>query len=201
MARYTGPKNKISRREGVNLFGSTSRSLERRLNQPPGMQARGRRRRISDYAVRLREKQKMKRMYGLMERQFVRLFEEARRRPGNTGLNLLQLLEQRLDNTVYRLGLAKTRPQARQFVTHGHVTVNGRKVDIPSYQVRPGDVIGLDPTILKTPDVEELLESGAPYRPGWLSLDGNTGRVLRAPTRDEIDAHFREELVIEFYSR
>lgn len=201
MGRYIGPKNKLSRREGINLFGTTSRSLERRLNQPPGEQARARRRRLSDYAVRLREKQKVKRMYGLMERQFVRLFEEARRRAGNTGLNLLQLLEQRLDNVLYRLGFARTRPQARQFVTHGHVRVNGQKVDIPSYQVRPGDVITLDETIRKNPDVEELLEAGVPYLPGWLSREDGTGRVLRPPAREEIDAHIREELIVEFYSR
>lgn len=201
MGRYTGPKHKLSRREGVNLFGITSRSLERRLNQPPGEQARARRRRLSDYAIRLREKQKVKRMYGLMERPFVRMFEEARRRPGNTGLNLLQLLEQRLDNVLYRLGFARTRPQARQFVTHGHVRVNGRKLDIPSYQVQPGEVITLDETIRKNPDVEELLESKPAYLPGWLSRDDGSGRILRAPNREEIDAHIREELIVEFYSR
>jgi small subunit ribosomal protein S4 len=194
---YIGPKHKVSRREGVNLTGTTSRSLERRLKTPPG----GRRsRRVSEYAVHLRAKQRVKRQYGMRERQFRRFVEEARGQPGPTGENLLQLLERRLDATVYRLGFARTRPMARQLVSHGHVLVNERKLDIPSALVSPGDVIKLSETAMQIPVVQEELESGRPL-PSWLSRENGVGRVIGLPRREEIDADIREDLIVEFYTR
>ena len=201
MARYTGPKNKLSRREGVDLFGTGSKSLQKRLNIPPGGMPR-RRRKTSDYGLQLREKQKVKRMYGLLERQFLRYFEQANRGAGVTGLKLLQLLEQRLDNVVYRLGFARTRPMARQLVNHGHVLVDGHKVDVPSYRLTPGQTVRLTEDVMKTPQLEELLEDKSTYVPEWVQPTGHgEGRMIRLPDRGEIDAHISEELIVEFYSR
>jgi small subunit ribosomal protein S4 len=201
MARYTGPKNKLSRREGFNLFGSSSRSLERRLNVPPGKTGTSRRRpRVSEYGIQLREKQKVKRMFGMMEKQFVRFFDQASRQPGNAGVVMLQLLERRLDNVIYRLGFGRTRPMARQLVNHGHVTVNGQMVSIPSYVVNPGDVIKLDERAQKMPSVLETLDEGRQV-PVWLDRNEMTGRVLRAPYREEMEPEIKEELIVEFYSR
>ncbi|TAK36534.1 MAG: 30S ribosomal protein S4 [Chloroflexota bacterium] len=201
MARYTGPKNKLSRREGIDLFGTGGRSLERRLSIPPGGMHR-RRRKPSDYGLQLREKQKVKRMYGLLERQFRHLFEQASRGVGVTGTRLLQLLEQRLDNVVYRLGFARTRLMARQMVNHGHVLVDGRKVDVASYRVMPGQTVRLTEAAMKMPVVEELLEDKSAYVPDWLqSTDRGAGRMTRLPERNEMDAHISEELIVEFYSR
>ncbi len=204
MARYTGPKNKLSRREGFNLFGSSSRSLERRLNVPPGMRSTSRRRRpkLSEYGLQLREKQKVKRMYGMLERQFVRFFEEASRQVGATGVALLQLLERRLDNVVYRLGWGRTRLMARQLVSHGHVTVNGKRLKIPSYMVKPGDVVALDEKAQKIPAVLESLGERRPV-PSWLTREGNemVGRVLSLPSREEMEPGISEQLIVEFYSR
>jgi len=201
VARYTGPKNKLSRREGIDLFGTGSRSLQRRMNVPPGGMSR-RRRKPSDYAMQLREKQKVKRMYGLMEKQFRRYFEKASRGTGMAGLKLLQTLETRLDNVVYRLGFARTRPMSRQMVNHGHVLVDGHKVDIPSYNVSPGQTIQLTEAMAKTPVVEELLEDKSIYVPEWVMRTGHgTGRISRLPERSEIDQHISEELIVEFYSR
>ena len=202
MARYTGPKDKLSRREGYNLFGSTSRSLERRLNVPPGVHGQKRRRKESEYGIQLREKQKVKRIYGLLERQFRRFFEIAGKQRGATGEVLLQLLERRLDNTVYRLGFARTRPMARQLVSHGHVTVNGKKVDIASYLVKPGDVVGLVEKSAQIVGVQESLADRGPNMPGWLSRDDErVGRVLRHPERGEVEPGITEQLIVEFYSR
>lgn len=203
MARYTGPKGKVSRRYSAPLFGPM-KVLETK-NYPPGMHGpKSARRKASDYAVALAEKQKLRYMYGLLERQFRRYFETARRRRGVTGTILLQMLETRLDNVVFRLGLANTRRAARQFVGHGHITVNGQKVNIPSFNVKPGDTIG----VADKPRSKQLathfaeLTSVNPV-PDWLSFDKNTltGTVIRLPSRDEIQANVNEQLVVELYSR
>ncbi len=202
LARYTGPKNKISRREGVNLTGTPSRTLERRLNVPPGGggTARGRRR-TSDYALALRAKQRTKREYGMTESQFLRFFEMVRRMPGPTGINLLQLLERRLDNVIYRLGFAATRPMARQLVGHRHVMVNSKPVNIPSYLVHPSDVVQLDATAQQIPEIaEELQRPHAAFAP-WLSREGSTGRVMKLPSRENSAPDIREDLIVEFYAR
>ena len=200
MARYRGPKHKLSRREGVNLTGTTSPSLADKLSNPPHARGRGRRRH-SEYEVRLRAKQRVKLQYGAMEKQFRRFFEAASRMPGPTGVNLLQLLERRLDNAVYRLGFARTRPMARQLVSHGHVRVDDKRVDIPSYILKPGAVITLDPTALRMPVVQEELKTSRGPLPSWLERDGNAGRVMGFPRREDSDADIREDLIVEFYAR
>jgi len=203
MARYTGPKTKISRRFGVPIFGP-AKALERK-NYPPGMHGpKGSRRKQSDYAIALAEKQKLRYQYGLLERQFRRYFQTALTRRGVTGETLLQLLETRLDNIVYRLGFANSRNAARQMVSHGHVSVNGRKVNVSSYTVRPGDEI----TIKDKPGSRRLatrnlgLTQIAPI-PDWLTVDkeGFSGKVARIPTRDEIAPIVNEQLIVELYSR
>jgi small subunit ribosomal protein S4 len=210
MARYTGPVCKICRREGLKLFLKGDRCFTpkcaveaNRKPYPPGQHTQ-RRRKVSEYGVQLREKQKAKFVYGILERQFRRHFEEAERRPGSTGENLLRLLETRLDNVVFRLGFAESRAQARQLVTHGHITVNGRKLNIPSYETRVGEVIGVRPRsrqmeYFKT--LAELLKRRSV--PEWLSLDieNMSGRILSAPSRSDIDANLQEQLIVEFYSR
>ncbi len=203
MARYIGPKQKISRRFGVPIFG-TSRSLEKR-NYPPGQHGlRAGRRKKSEYAVALAEKQKLRFQYDLLEKQFRRYFAEASRRRGVTGETLLQLLELRLDNVIFRLGLGNTRSAARQFVGHGHVSVNGHRVDIPSYSCRPGDVI----TVKQSPKSQQLgLRAQdltqASVIPDWLEMDREkmVGKVMREPTREEIDPLVNEQLIVELYSR
>ena len=203
MGRYTGPKNKLSRREGFDLFGNGGESLERRIAQPPGMHGRDmrrRRQRQGDYDRQLREKQKIKRFYGLRERQFRRFLHLAQRAPDLTGSALLKLLERRLDNVVFRLGWAHTRPQARQLVSHGHILVDGDRVNIPSYLLSPNQTLALKPKARRMPDIQELLDA-PPIAPDWLERDGAEGRVLRAPEREEIAEPFEEQLVVEFYSR
>ena len=200
MGRDRKPKNKLSRREGKDLFGTGGPSLERRLSQPPGMHGRRLTQRKSVYAEQLREKQKVKRMYGLREDQFRRLVEMAVKSREQTGVALLKLLERRLDNIVYRLGLARTRPQARQFVTHGLVRVNGERVDIPSFLVQPGTEIQMIESGLQIPDVQELSEAGQPV-PGWLERRDGGGVILREPRREEIDPDIQEQRIVEFYSR
>ncbi|MDF2376898.1 MAG: 30S ribosomal protein S4 [Verrucomicrobiales bacterium] len=203
MARYTGPTDRISRRYGVALFGP-SKALERRPYPPGQHGARGARRKQSDYAIALAEKQKLRMQYGLLEKQFRRYFAEAQRRRGITGDILVQLLETRLDNVVYRLGLGNTRRAARQFVGHGHVTVNGKRVDIPSYCVKPGDVVAVGAGTrsqqlgLRAVD----LTSARPVM-DWLSFDGEklTGTMDRIPEADEIDTMVNVQLVVELYSR
>ncbi len=203
MGRYTGPKHKLSRREGMDIFGNGGESLQRRLDQPPGVHGRDmrRRRRAMPYQQQLREKQKVKRIYGMRERQFRRFYRMAQKSKSDlTGVALLKLLERRLDNVVYRMGWARTRPQARQFVTHGHILVDGRKVNIPSYLVKPGQTVALKEKTLKIPDVKDLIESGTPV-PEWLSVDGAQGRVIREPVREEIYPEINEQMIVEFYSR
>ena len=208
MARYTGPVCKLCRREGVKLFLKGDKcmakcTLERR-NTRPGQHGTGRTRKPSGYAVQLREKQKVRRTYGLLERQFRRHFDVAARRPGRTSENLMQVLEMRLDNMVYRLGFADSRAQARQLVCHGHFAVNGRKTDIPSFIAKPNDVIsvrerskGLE--YFKTRALL-LAQKGVPV---WLSLDTDamTGRVLSLPSRTDLELPFDEQKVVEFYQR
>jgi small subunit ribosomal protein S4 len=203
MGRYTGPKTKVARRYGVPLFGP-SKSLERK-NYPPGMHGpKGSRRKQSDYAVALGEKQKLRYQYGLLEKQFRRIFQTALRRRGVTGETLLQLLETRLDNVVFRLGLANTRSAARQLVSHGHVQVNGRGVNIASYNVKAGDEV----MIKDRPKSRQLalrnleLTQIAPV-PDWLVADRDAlkGKVARIPVRDEMQPMVNEQLIVELYSR
>lgn len=164
------------------------------------MRGRGRRQH-SEYEIRLRAKQRVKRQYGVLEKQFLRLFKEASRMPGPTGVNLLQLLERRLDSAVYRLGFARTRPMARQLVSHGHVRVNDKKVDIPSYITKPGEVITLAPTAMRMPIVQEELQARRAKQPSWLEREGDAGRVIGYPLREDSDADIREDLIVEFYAR
>jgi len=203
MARYTGPKSRISRRYGVALFGP-SKSLERK-NYPPGMHGpKGSRRKQSDYATALAEKQKLRHQYGLMERQFRRYFETALRKRGVTGETLLQMLETRLDNIVYRLGFANSRGSARQLVAHGHVTVNNHKVNIPSYNLKAGDTIA----IKDKPGSRRLVTRNLELTqiqpiPDWLVVDKDQfqGKPMRIPSREEIAPIVNEQLVVELYSR
>ena len=203
MARYRGPRVRISRRFGLPIFGP-SKYLERR-SYPPGVHGpKKSRRRMSDYGVGLAEKQKLRYQYGLLERQFRRTFDIARKKRGVTGEMLLQLLETRLDNVVYRIGFATTRPFARQMVSHGHVRVNGRKVNVPSYNVKPGDVIDIRDAAVSRQLVTKSLES-AQIRPvpEWIGLnrDALRAQIVRMPTRDDIQPIVNEQLIVEFYSR
>lgn len=209
MARYTGPVCRLCRRQGEKLMLKGERclgpkcALERRSN-PPGDHKRFRQRRMSDRGLQLRQKQKVRYIYGVLERQFRRHFAEAEKRPGLTGENLLKILEMRLDNVVYRLGFANSRRQARQLVRHGHITLNGRKTDIPSCQVKPGDIITWKEGSTKLEYYQRVAkEIQGKLIPNWLSLDLKTlsGRVLASPPRDDIDARIQEQLVVEYYSR
>jgi len=208
MARYTGADCRLCRREGIKLFLKGDRcytdkcGVERRP-YPPG-QAGKKRPRDSEYRHQLREKQKAKRLYGLLEKQFRGYYKVASRQSGITGENLLRLLESRLDNVVYRLGFAKSRDEARQVVRHGHITVNGRRVNIPSYRVRPGETVAVgakskDLLVIKT----SLIASEKIEVPGWLEVDIEklSGKVLSLPERSQIDAPVREQLIVELYSK
>jgi small subunit ribosomal protein S4 len=207
VARYTGPKAKLSRREGTDLFlKSTRRSLadKCKLDSKPGQHGRTSGSRTSDYGLQLREKQKVKRMYGVLERQFRRYFEEAERRRGNTGANLLALLECRLDNVVYRMGLASTRAEARQLVGHKAIAVNGQTLNIPSAQLRPNDVVALREKARKQARVQDALmlaeQNGFPQ---WVSVDKTKmeGVFKQVPERSDIAADINESLIVELYSR
>lgn len=206
MARYTGPKNRLARKEGIDLglktVGAKSHaSLLRRLNIPPGQHGPKLRRKMSGYGTQLREKQKMKKMYGILERQFRRYFAMARKWRGNTGDMLVQFLERRLDNTLFRMGVAPTRTSARQFVSHGHVMINGKRVTIPSYLVTPGEVIMLGTKSGNIPAVKKMLEDKTFAPPGWLSRQGGTAKVERLPLREDVKEDINTQLVIEYYSR
>lgn len=202
MARYTGPKHRLARREGENILDKTSASLQRRLSTPPGVHGKKMKRRLSEYGIQLREKQKAKVIYGLLEKQLRRLVTDVSKIKGDTGELLMSRLEVRLDNIVYRLGFAKTRFMARQLVSHGHIFVNGNKMSIPSYPVKEGDKISLSPK-LKTkfeqisaiPDVKELVI------PEFLSRKKDEGILSRMPKRDDINVPFSAQLIIEYYSR
>ena len=205
MSRYIGPKARVSRRLGTNLWGTRGETiaLDRRP-YPPGEHGRSRRRtNASEYLIQLQEKQKARFSYGLSERQFRNLYEEANRRPGVTGENMLRFLELRLDNVVYRAGWAATRPQARQFVGHGHINVNGRRVDIPSYRLRKGDVVGLRPKSRELIIVRHNVDVLDRTAPAWLETGdgGNQVTVRELPLREQIDVPVREQLIVELYSK
>jgi small subunit ribosomal protein S4 len=203
MARYTGSKHKQSRREGVNLTGTRSASLEKRLQVQPGGRRRMPQRRMSEYGRQLREKQKLKRYFGMLEKQFRNTFDLARRAQDPTGVALIKLLESRLDNVVYRLGFTHTRPMARQIVNHGHVLVNDKRVNIPSYRVKPGDTIKLREKAQQIPTVIEAIEDSGRLVPSWLSREGNTtqGRVVSEPNPDELGIPVDVDQIIAFYAR
>jgi small subunit ribosomal protein S4 len=200
MARYRGPKQKIARRFKEPIFGP-SKALERKP-YPPGQHGRRRRRRESEYAVQLKEKQKAKYTYGLLERQFKNLFDKASRKQGVTGENLLKFLEARLDNTIFRLGFGRTRRQARQFVTHRHVMVNERVVNVPSYELRPDDVVSIRP---KSQQLEVIQENVSRNRRtfNWLEVDREKmeGRFINYPERQDIPENINAQLIVELYSK
>ena len=201
MARYTGPMTKKSRRLGVDLVGE-DKAFERRP-YPPGVHGKGRTKE-SEYSLQLREKQKARYSYGVLEKQFSRYYQEANRMQGKTGDNLLQILESRLDNVVYRAGLARTRRQARQFVVHGHFLVNGQKVNIPSYRVTPHDVIDLaDKVEDQTPHIINRETHGERDVPGWMQVFPERGRILihQLPVREQIVIDVSEQLIVELYSK
>lgn len=193
------PKHKVSRRFGIDIYGTGGESLRRRLATPPGG-APQRRPRRTDYGIQLKEKQKVKAIYGVSESQFRRYYAQAFRQPGDTGVNLLRLLERRLDNVIYRMGIARSRPMARQLVGHGHVKINGRKVNIPSYQVRPGEEIAMTPAAAQIPTVVEELEANRRV-PEWLDRAGTSAKVLRMPDREDVDMPINEDLILAFYAR
>ncbi|MBP1083377.1 small subunit ribosomal protein S4 [Bacillus capparidis] len=200
MARYTGPSWKISRRLGISLSG-TGKELEKRP-YAPGPHGPGQRKKLSEYGLQLQEKQKLRHMYGVNERQFRTLFDKAGKMAGKHGENFMILLDQRLDNIVYRLGLARTRRQARQLVNHGHVLVDGSRVDIPSYQVKPGQTISLREKSQNLTAVREALEVSN-FVPEYVSFDAEKleGTLTRLPERSELAPEINEALIVEFYSR
>lgn len=203
MARNLAPIAKLSRREGVALHPKAIKALTRR-NYLPGLHGQSRRQRPGDYAMQLREKQKVKRLYGILEKQFRRYVREAERMDGVSGENLLQLLERRLDNAVYRMGLAPSRQSARQLVTHAHITLNDKKVDIPSITVKLGDVVSVKATSKSKPYFASVAEAlGTVSQPSWLKFDAKkmTATVTGLPLREEVDVEIAEQLIIEFYSR
>ena len=207
MARYLGPKAKLSRREGTDLFLKSARrsiSDKVKFESKPGQHGRTSGARTSDYGVHLREKQKVKRMYGILERQFRRYFEEADRRKGNTGANLLFLLETRLDNVTYRMGFGSTRAEARQLVSHKAITVNGATVNIPSYLVKVGDVIAVREKSKNQVRIAEALQLATQVGlPAWVevNLTKSEGVFKKVPDRDEFAADINESLIVELYSR
>jgi small subunit ribosomal protein S4 len=209
MARYTGPDCRICRRYGLKLFLKGERCLSpkcaiERRNQPPGPQPKGRRRKITDAGLQLREKQKARYAYGVLERQFQSYYKEAVRLPGVTGENLVRILESRLDNVVHRLGWADSRDQARQLVNHGHITLNGRKTNIASALTKTNDTIGWTQQGRKSEYYKILQEEiGRATTPSWLSLDKAAllGRVIGVPSRSEADQTFDESVIVEYYSR
>lgn len=208
MARYTGPTCKLARREGVDLnLKSPARGLESKckLNQPPGQHGDSRRQRLSDYALQLREKQKVRRMYGVLEKQFRNYYKEAARRKGATGENLLQLLESRLDNVVYRLGFAVTRAQARQLVSHKSIEINGKVVNIPSYQVQPEDRVSIREKARKQLRIQEAINVSRELDlvPAWIDVDFEkmNGVFKSAPERGDLPPDINENLIVELYSK
>ena len=209
MARYRGPVCRLCRREGMKLFLKGERcykekcAIERR-NAPPGQHGQGRRRKVRAYGLQLREKQKLRRIYGVLENQFRRTFDAANRKKGVTGENLLNFLELRLDNVVYSLGFATSRTQARQLVRHGHIMVDGRRVDIPSFRVKAAMEIAVAEKSRKVPTITDALEFAQGRGiPAWLELDGAAmaGKVLELPTREDIRYPIQEQLIVELYSR
>lgn len=201
MARYTGPKHKLARREGVNIIEKDSPSLQRRLNIPPGQHGRKRKRRLSEYGAQLREKQKAKAIYGILEKQFKNLVKTVTKKKGETGEMLLALLETRADNIVYRLGFAKTRSHARQLVSHGHVLINEKRVNIPSYQVKIDNIISLSKSMQANPGVLEALGKKDVQLLPFLKKEGMSGKLIRMPKREDLVVLFDLQPIIEYYSR
>jgi small subunit ribosomal protein S4 len=201
MARYRGPKAKVSRKFNLPIFGP-SKALQKK-NYPPGMHGRNRRRKQSEYAIQLNEKQKAKYTYGVLERQFANLFKKASSKSGVTGEILLQLLESRLDNIVYRLGIAPTRRSARQLVLHKHVTVNGDIVNIASFSVKPGDMVGVREKSKSLEVVTDSLSTNSVRKYPWLEFDNSqmVGKMINLPQRDEIPEIIQEQLIVELYSK
>ena len=201
MARYTGPKSKIARKLGAPIFGADK--VLSKKNYPPGQHGNNRRRKTSEYGIQLKEKQKAKYTYGVLERQFRNLFEKAQRTKGVTGEVLLQLLESRLDNVVYRLGIAKTRAAARQLVSHKHIVVNGNVVNIASYQVKAGDVVGVREKAKSLEVIEAALAGFNHSKYPWLEWDDNAkcGKFLHRPDRADIPENIKEQLIVELYSK
>ncbi len=202
MARYIGPKSKIARKFGEAIYGA-DKYLDKK-NYPPGIHgANKRRRKVSEYALQLKEKQKAKYTYGVLERQFANLFDKASRSKGITGEVLLQLLERRLDNVVYRLGLSPTRAGARQLVSHRHITVNGEIVNVPSFSVRPGDIISIREKSKSLESITDSLASSRSSQYSWLEWDNGllTGKFMNVPERSEIPENIKEQLIVELYSK
>ena len=201
MARYTGPKSKISRKYGEPIFGDT-KALEKKPH-PPGQHGRGRRRKKSEYAIQLAEKQKAKYLYGILEKQFRNMFDKASRKDGVTGENLLQLLEARLDNVVYRLGIAPTRRSARQLVTHKHITVNGNLVNIPSFTLKEGDMVAVREKSKSLTAISSSIQNKNANKYKWLEWDDKSllGKLVTYPDRDSIPENINEQLIVELYSK
>lgn len=204
MARYTKSKHKLARREGINLIdkvsGNQAASLARRLNTKPGVHGAKRARKLSEFGQQLREKQRAKNMYGVLEKQFSNLVRDVQKAKGDTSEQIVATLERRLDNIVYRLGFAKSRFMARQFVSHGHVLVNGKKLTIPSYTVKEGDVVQLDEKIQKNPDVVKLFAQDSVILP-FLERKATIGKLVRLPKREDVEVPFDVQMIIEYYSR
>jgi len=202
MARYIGPKTKIARKFGEAIYGA-DKYLDKK-NYPPGMHGiNKRRRKLSEYALQLKEKQKAKYTYGILEKQFANLFDKASRSKGITGEVLLQLLERRLDNVVYRLGLSPTRSGARQLVSHRHITVNGDIVNVPSFSVKPGDIIGIREKSKSLESINDSLASSRSSQYSWLEWDKNlfAGKFMNVPERSDIPENIKEQLIVELYSK
>lgn len=201
MARYTGPKRRLSKREGIALTSKDVKYMEKKPGIHPGQHGITRsRRRISEYGIQLREKQKAKRLYGILEKQFKKYFLKASKIKGSTGLTLLELLETRLDNVVYRLNFSKSRTEARQFVSHGHIRVEGKKVNIPSFRVSVGQTIALSDQMRDNTQVKKSLEVSETL-PEWLERKATIGKVLRIPAREEMEQSIDEQMIVEYYSR
>lgn len=198
--RYTGPKHRLARKLGVNILDKTSQSLQRRLSVPPGIHGKKRKRRLSEFGLQMQEKQKAKLTYGLSEKQFKNLVQKVQKKKGDTQELIIALLETRLDNVVYRLGFAKTRFMARQLVSHGHVFVNGRRVNIPSYKVSEEDVMSLSPKASKIPLILEALKEEKEILP-FVKREGLSGKLIRAPKREDLQVPFNLRQIIEYYSR
>ena len=204
MARYTKSKHKLARREGINIIdkteGNQAAALQRRLNAKPGVHGAKRARKLSEFGQQLREKQRAKNMYGVLEKQFSNLVKDVQKMKGDTSEAIIATLERRLDNIVYRLGFAKSRFMARQFVSHGHVLVNGKKLTIPSYTVKEGDVVELGGKIQKNPDVVKLFAEDKVILP-YLERKATVGKLVRLPKKEDVEVPFDVQMIIEYYSR
>lgn len=200
MARYTGPKRKLSRREGLPLFSKDEKYLERKGAMPPGQRGTRRTRRLSEYGLQLREKQKAKRLFGILERQFKNYYLKAAKKRGETGLIFLRFLETRLDNIVFKLGFSKSRMEARQMVAHGHILLDGKKNKIPSSLIKINSVVAIAPKFVDNIQVKKILEENVTL-PSWLDRKATVGKVLKMPEREEMEQSINEQLLVEYYSR